>query len=150
MRSRLLLFCLFLMSPALAAAQDSFLSVGAVTGNFNGATVLLWDLGTDRHTYEMGVGYETVGENALQLQWSRRWHFYQGKRGTQNYYWYVGYGARLKFEDDTRFGAIIPVGLDYVFSSGNLELFVEATPTLDFLPDLSPRLGVGFGIRFYL
>jgi hypothetical protein len=63
---------------------------------------------------------------------------------------YFGIGARFKAqENDSRLGARIPLGVDYVFASSPLDIFLEIAPLLDLAPETEFRLNGGFGIRYY-
>ncbi len=68
---------------------------------------------------------------------------------------HCGIGGRLKAKNnndansDSRFGARIPLGLDYNFASEPIELFVEVAPVLDFTPKTDASFNWALGVRFY-
>jgi hypothetical protein len=69
---------------------------------------------------------------------------------------HYGIGGRLKAKnnnnnnsEDARFGARIPLGLDYNFSSEPIELFLEVAPVLDFTPKTDASFNGALGVRFY-
>ena len=63
---------------------------------------------------------------------------------------YYGIGGRVIFQDDPRFGARIPIGLDYQFTSAPIDIFLELVPILDLAPSTNFNLGGGIGVRFWL
>jgi len=75
--------------------------------------------------------------------------------GTGEFNFHYGIGGRLKAKnndnssDDARFGARIPLGLDYNFATEPLEIFIEAVPVLDFSPKTDASFNGAIGIRYY-
>jgi hypothetical protein len=63
---------------------------------------------------------------------------------------YYGLGARALFSDDSKFGARIPVGLQYMFPETRLSMFFEVAPTLDLIPETSFGVNGGIGIRIFI
>ncbi|WP_069132374.1 hypothetical protein [Rhodohalobacter halophilus] len=63
---------------------------------------------------------------------------------------YYGLGARAVFADDSKFGARIPVGLQYLFPDTRLSMFFEVAPTLNLIPDTDFGVNGGIGVRFFL
>jgi hypothetical protein len=62
---------------------------------------------------------------------------------------HFGIGGRLKFEDDSRFGARIPVGMTYIFEGAPLDAFLEVVPILDLVPDTEFNPNAAIGIRYF-
>ncbi|MDZ7758465.1 hypothetical protein [Rhodohalobacter sp.] len=63
---------------------------------------------------------------------------------------YYGIGARALFSDDSKFGARIPVGLQYLFPETRLSMFFEVAPTLDLIPETSFGVNGGIGVRIFI
>lgn len=69
---------------------------------------------------------------------------------TGSLYLYYGLGARAILSDNARFGARIPVGLQYIINSSRLSLFFEVAPTFDLAPATEFGVDGGIGIRYFL
>lgn len=63
---------------------------------------------------------------------------------------YYGLGARVLLSDNARFGARIPVGLEYILPDTPLSLFFEVAPILDLAPATEFGVNGGLGIRYFL
>jgi len=63
---------------------------------------------------------------------------------------YIGLGARLNAEDDTKFGFRIPLGISYIFEKAPLDIFFELVPLFDLVPSTDfGGLEWSIGIRYY-
>ena len=63
---------------------------------------------------------------------------------------YYGIGGRIRFdEEDSRIGARIPLGLDYLFEGSRFDLFLELVPILDLAPETELNLNAGLGARYF-
>jgi hypothetical protein len=63
---------------------------------------------------------------------------------------YYGIGGRLvDAADDTHIGVRVPVGINYLFATAPLDLFLEMAPVLDLAPDTNLDFDGGLGIRFW-
>jgi hypothetical protein len=62
---------------------------------------------------------------------------------------HFGIGGRLKFEDESRFGVRIPVGLTYIFDGAPIDIFFEVVPILDLIPDTDFSANAAIGARFF-
>ena len=62
---------------------------------------------------------------------------------------YFGLGAKVGFGNDVVFGARIPIGLDYMFGSAPLDIFVEIVPGLTLVPGIDFDIDAGIGIRYW-
>jgi len=63
---------------------------------------------------------------------------------------YFGIGARfLAHDDDSRFGARIPFGLNYFIDDGRFDVFIEVAPIFDVVPETEFDISAGIGARYY-
>jgi hypothetical protein len=65
---------------------------------------------------------------------------------------YFGIGGRVRFAEgsgDDRIGIRIPVGLDYIFATTPLDIFLEIVPILDLAPDTDLDFNGALGVRFF-
>jgi hypothetical protein len=63
---------------------------------------------------------------------------------------YFGIGGRIIFQsNDTNLGIRVPVGLDYLFSSAPVDIFLEVVPILDLTPSTDLDFGGGIGVRYW-
>lgn len=69
---------------------------------------------------------------------------------TGTLYFFYGIGARALLRDDPKFGARIPVGLQYIFPSTRLSMFFEVAPIMDLIPATSFGVSGGIGVRYFL
>lgn len=63
---------------------------------------------------------------------------------------YYGLGARAILANRTRFGARIPVGLQYNIPSSRLSVFFEVAPIFELVPSTDFSVNGGIGIRYFL
>jgi hypothetical protein len=64
-----------------------------------------------------------------------------------DYYW--GPGGSVRLEPD-RLGVGILVAGGLMFETGRFEVFVQAAPTFQILPETAPRLRAAVGLRYLL
>ena len=62
---------------------------------------------------------------------------------------YYGIGARLKFEDDNRFGVRFPVGITFFIREAPIDFFLEIVPILNLAPATDFDLNAAIGARYY-
>lgn len=134
-----------------AAAQDRGFGVGFIVGEPTGAAAKLWQTRTT--ALDFAVAWSFARGSALHLHGDFLWHRFaviHVDRGKLPIYY--GLGARLKFEDedeDTRLGVRFPVGLDYIFPSDPVDIFLEVVPILDLVSETDFSLNASFGVRYF-
>ena len=114
------------------------LSVGETSG-------FVYRQRTEIGAVEGGVGWSIIGQGAIQVHFASEIEFYDA----HSVQLYAGFGARVKFEDDTLYGLRFPLGFNYQFHSEHhqWQAFLEASPLLDVYPDISGHVSVVGGIR---
>ena len=67
---------------------------------------------------------------------------------------YMGIGGRLKLWDDSakddEVAVRIPLGVDYMFEGGRLDLFLEVVPALVVAPNSDFDVNAALGVRFFV
>jgi hypothetical protein len=140
-----------------AASHPQGLGLGLMGGNPSGLSLKVW---TSRHVaLDAGLGYSLWYGQALSFHGDVLWHSRSLVQSADGYLpLYIGLGARVVMANapdypDTRIGVRIPLGLEYVFSSVPIGLFLEVVPTFD-LAGVPPSRGLfgqqgSIGFRYY-
>ena len=143
----------------VAAARPQGLGLGLMGGNPSGLSLKVW---TGPHiALDAGLGYSTWYGHALTFHGDVLWHTNSLLQSSQDGYLplYIGLGARVAMADeshhypDMRVGLRVPFGLEYVFASVPIGLFLELVPTFDLtgVPEskgfFGPQGSIGF--RYY-
>jgi len=130
-----------------AAAQGNF-GLGIILGEPTGVSAKLWI--TDRTAVDVAAAWSFSNEAAFHLHADYLFHNFdliaveKGKLPV-----HFGIGARAKFEDDSKFGVRIPVGLTYIFDGAPVDIFFEVVPILDLAPDTEFTANAAVGIRYF-
>ena len=130
-----------------AASQGTF-GLGIIVGEPTGVSVKGWL--TDRTAIDGAAAWAFSDEAALHIHADYLLHNFdlitveQGKLPI-----HFGIGARVKFEDESRVGVRIPVGLTYIFDGAPIDIFFEVVPILDLIPDTEFDLNAAIGARFF-
>ncbi|MEJ2720747.1 MAG: hypothetical protein P8181_06345 [bacterium] len=130
-----------------AAAQGTF-GLGIVVGEPTGVSGKLWLSG--RSAVDMAAAWSFRDEAALTLQADYLLHNFDlidVEKGQLPVYF--GVGGRVKFENESKAGVRIPVGLAYIFEDVPLDAFFEIAPILDLVPDTDFAVNAAVGIRFF-
>ena len=105
---------------------------------------------SSRSAYSFGVAWSTSDrDEALYLHADYAIHSWMQdvERGRLGFYY--GLGGRFLVEDDPHIGIRVPLGLNYMIDRTPLDLFFEAVPVLDIIPDTDLKINGGLGIRYY-
>ncbi len=62
---------------------------------------------------------------------------------------YIGVGGRVRFENDSRFGVRVPLGLTHAVKDAPLDVFIEVAPILDLAPNTELSANGGIGLRYF-
>lgn len=143
-----LLLLTFMAFANNAQAQPRGFGLGVIFGEPSGISAKSWlDKGT---AVDAGLAWAVGREDALHLHGDYLFHDFdllQVDRGKLALYY--GFGARIRFENDSVIGARVPVGLNYLFARAPVDLFVEIVPMLDLIPDTSFAMNGGVGVRYF-
>jgi len=157
-RKVLTVFAIASICISVAAARPQGLGLGLMGGNPSGLSLKVW---TGPHVaLDAGLGYALWYGQALSFHGDVLWHSSSLLQSSQDGYLplYIGLGARVVMANepdypDMRIGVRVPFGLEYVFASAPIGLFLEVVPTFD-LSGVPPKHGFfgpqgSVGFRYY-
>ena len=148
MKLKLQILVIFVaISMSATYAQGNF-GIGVILGEPTGLSAKLYTGGSN--AFDFAAAWSFKGDGHLLLQADYVWHSSLTRASSGELMLYYGIGGRVIFQDDPRFGARIPVGLDYKFTSAPIDIFLELVPILDLAPSTNFNLGGGIGVRFWL
>ena len=130
-----------------AQSRYSNIELGVILGEPTGISFKSWQ--SDNSAIDAAVAW-SFGENGsvhLHADYLRH-NWLDVDRGSLAFYY--GLGGRVKFADDSKIGARIPVGLQYMFPETRLSMFFEVAPTLDLIPETSFGVNGGIGVRIFI
>jgi|SRR6056297_558020 len=147
-RLSLFLISLFFLSTSLhAQSRPGSTELGVILGEPTGISAKFWQSGSS--AIDAAAAWSFGKEESLHLHASYLKHKpLEAEAGSL--YLYYGIGARALFADDPRFGARIPVGLQYNIEDTRLSLFFEVAPTFDLVPATDFGVNGGIGVRYFL
>jgi hypothetical protein len=145
--SLLFISLLFLSTSLHAQYRPGSTELGVVLGEPTGISAKFWQSGST--AIDAAAAWSFGKEESLHLHASYLKHKpLEAEAG--GLYLFYGIGARALFADDPRFGARIPVGLQYNIESTRLSLFFEVAPTFDLVPETDFGVNGGIGVRYFL
>ena len=142
-----LLMAFSLSNTADAQSRYSNTELGIILGEPTGISLKAWQ--SDDTAFDAGFAWSFGDNGSLHLHADYLWHKWLDVE-TGSLALYYGLGARLQVADDPRFGARVPVGLQYNIPDTRLATFFEVAPLLDLVPETSFDVNGGFGIRIFL
>jgi hypothetical protein len=137
------------------ARHPQGIGLGLMAGEPTGFSAKVW---TGRHVaLDLGVGYSYWWYgHSIQVHGDILGHTRNLIQSENGYLpLYLGIGARVKFADeahnypDMRIGLRIPFGIEYVFASAPLGLFLELVPIIDLSPGTNVSGNSAIGFRYY-
>lgn len=154
MKRTIFLITLILALTTLAqigTAKGGKFGLGVIIGEPTGPCFKYW---TGPKTAIDGAAAWSLANNAgLHLHADYLWHKFDlipVEKGSLPFYF--GLGGRIRFAEgggDDRIGIRIPVGLDYIFATTPLDIFLEIVPILDLAPDTDLDFNGAVGVRFF-
>jgi hypothetical protein len=142
---------LFLVSGWIGevAAQDrhSNTEIGIILGEPTGLSLKVWQ--SNNSAFDAALAWSFGSNESVHVHANYlRHNWLDVNEGSLALYY--GLGARALLADNSRFGARIPVGLQYIVPSTRLSLFFEVAPTLNLIPETSFGVNGGLGVRVYI
>ncbi|UCB53616.1 MAG: hypothetical protein JSV10_03235 [Candidatus Zixiibacteriota bacterium] len=129
-------------------AQESGFGLGIIIGEPTGISGKQWT--GSRTAIDGAVAWSFEDESALHLHGDLLYHsFTPPKINRGKFAWYYGIGGRIKFEDDSKVGVRVPLGMDYLLGTAPLDFFLELVPILDLAPSTDFSLNAAIGIRYF-
>ena len=136
------------MTQPAPMVQGGRFGLGFVLGEPTGVNAKLWR-GRDLALVG-GLAWSFVHDGATTLYGDFIWHhfgLFDLESGALPLY--VGAGARLQFENESRFGIRTVVGFDYIFARSPFDAFFELVPTFDVAPEADVTLTAAVGFRYF-
>lgn len=136
------------VSEAHSTGAETF-GLGVMLGEPTGINGKYWT--SDVGAVDMGLAWSfSNSQTAFHIHSDYLFHnmklFKLNERPLAFYY---GPGARLKFENRTKFGLRVPVGLAYRFEEQPIDMFFEVAPIVDLAPSTDLSVNLGIGARYY-
>ncbi len=138
---------LLLITNADAQNRPGSTELGIILGEPTGISFKSWQSGST--AIDAAVAWSFGRNESVHLHASYLVHNNLAVDSGTLYFFY-GIGARTLLRDDPKFGARIPVGLQYIFPSTRLTMFFEVAPTMDLIPSTSFGVNGGIGVRYFL
>lgn len=144
------LLIIITLCSSISAANDRF-GLGIIIGEPTGPCFKVWTSGT---TAIDGALAWSLGKNSsLHLHVDYLIHKFsliKVERGRLPFYF--GIGGRMKFvedDKDDKIGVRFPIGLEYLFETVSIDIFIEIVPVLDLLPDSDFDMNAALGARYF-
>ncbi len=128
--------------------QDNGFGAGIILGEPTGISLKSWLSPTN--AWDAGIAWGLGKDSAFHLHGDYLWHKYgliKVEKGRLPLYY--GVGARLLFASRSHFGIRGVIGLDYLFVSIPLDIFLELAPVFDLAPATELRFNGGLGVRYF-
>lgn len=143
----LLLLGFSFLTTVHAQYKSGDTELGVILGEPTGISVQVWQSGTT--AFDGAVAWSLGKNDTFHLHADFLKHDQlSADRGFLTFYY--GIGARTILAEDTRFGARIPIGLEYIIPDAPISLFVEVAPVFDLIPATEFDVNGGIGVRYIL
>ncbi len=137
-----------ILACATVEAQESGFGFGVILGEPTGISTKLWI--EDNEAIDAAVAWSFEKKSAVHLHADLLFHSPKiSKVEMSKLVVYFGIGGRIKFEEKSKAGVRIPLGLNYLPSKTPLDVFFEIVPLLDLAPSTKFRLNAAIGIRYF-
>ena len=134
------------ISLSVTYAQKNF-GIGIIAGDPTGLSAKLYT--GSNNAFDFAAAWSFKGSGHLLLQADYVWHSSLSRTSSGMFALYYGIGGRIIFSNDPNVGLRIPIGIDYVFSTAPVDIFLEVVPVLDLIPSTDFDLNGGIGVRFW-
>jgi hypothetical protein len=122
--------------------------LGIILGEPTGISFKMWS--SETVGFDAGAAWSFVDSSFFQIHGDMLFHNYNiFKVDTGKMALFYGFGARIKFADDTIVSLRVPVGISYEFEKTPIELFLEVAPMLNLTPATEVDIAGGIGFRYY-
>ena len=147
-RKILLVTAIFFVFTANVQSQSSGFGAGIMLGEPTGISLKNWISKTN--AWDVGIAWGLGKHNAFHLHGDYLWHKYNLIKVNKGILpLYYGVGVRVLFADDSHLGVRGVVGLDYLFDSIPLDVFLELVPIFDVVPGTGLSFNGALGIRYF-
>jgi hypothetical protein len=141
-------FAIIILYTGIAHAQQSGFGLGLMVGEPTGLSGKYWM--SPWSAIDGAFAWSLDKNSKIQVHADYLWHNYKiisvikGKLPI-----YFGVGGRVLFASDNIAGIRGVVGLDYLFATTPLDIFLELVPILDLAPKVEFDFNAAIGIRYY-
>ena len=133
----------------ISYSQEKGFGLGVIVGEPTGINAKLWTSASTALNF--GLGYSFTSSNSL-FDFYADYVFHNSNmlQSEEKFIVYYGPGARLKInEHESRLGIRGVIGILWLPGETNFDLFVEAAPILDIVPETKFDFAGGIGGRYY-
>lgn len=147
-------FALILFTAGLicssAQAQNRGFGLGIILGEPTGLSGKLWTGGNT--AIDGAVAWSFEKEASTHVHGDVIFHNFsfnppEIRKGSLLLYY--GIGGRIKFEDKSKVGIRVPLGINYLFPRAPLDFFLEIVPILDLAPSTDFSMNGAIGFRYF-
>ena len=147
-RKLLIITTIALLLSPVVKSQDSGFGAGVIFGTQTGLSLKLWTGETT--AIAAGMSWSFVDQGYFNIHADmliHRFNLIPVNEGELPIYF--GLGLKLGFGNDVKIGIRVPIGLDYMFDTVPIDIFVEIAPGLQLTPATAFDLDGGLGARYY-
>lgn len=161
-RPLLSIICLIIfactLNTAHAQKSENKVGLGLMVGEPTGISFKAWTSQTT--AFDAGLAWSFGRYDAINIHGDYLWHHFgifgdDVEKGQLPVYY--GIGGRIIFADDypnpgddnVVLGARVPVGINYLFESSSVGLFLEVVPIVNIIPETDFDINAALGARFY-
>ena len=152
MKNMWLLGLIILLQPLSSFAQHNDFGLGVIIGEPTGLSWKIWAGG--KNALAGAAAWSLGRTDAFHLHADYLFHnfrLFPVSKGRLPFYY--GLGVRFLFhengEESTKVGVRFPLGIEYIFATSSLGIFIEIVPILDLSPGTDFDLNAAIGFRFY-
>ena len=130
-------------------AQQKGLGLGIILGEPTGINAKFWT--TTETAIDMSLGYSFTSSNSI-IDFYGDYVFHNPNmlEAEERFVVYYGPGASLKIRDNkSRLGIRGVIGILWLPAGTQFDLFIEAAPILDIIPETKFDFAGGVGARYY-
>jgi hypothetical protein len=147
-RSIIFFMLTVMLARSTVRAQNKGFGLGIILGEPTGISGKLWT--GYKTAIDGAVAWSFEKESSMHLHGDFLHHSFNRARVDEGkLLLYYGIGGRVKFEDDSKVGVRIPLGIDCLFAHSPLDFFLEIVPILDLAPKTDFSLNGAIGIRYF-
>lgn len=149
MMHRFLILLLLVIVVPNSHAQFKGFGIGIIFGEPTGISGKKWL--TNTTAVDGGLAWSFIKGGSLHIHADYLWHTFDALKTEYTIPVYVGIGGRFKFaaNENARLGVRIVGGLDFLFSTAPVDIFIEIAPIMDLIPATQLGLNGGIGARFF-
>jgi hypothetical protein len=125
--------------------------LGMMIGEPTGVSFKHWT--SPKNAFDVGLAWSFAGrgDDEIQVHADYLWHtpLKSADAALRRTNFYIGVGGRVRFENDTRFGARVPLGFSHFIKDTPLDVFFEVAPIMDLAPETEVSANGGLGLRYF-